>query len=151
MAFKRLTAAALAVGLVFGASQAGAADKKVRAQMGWAFPSSTGLLGPTQTRLVEILRVPRPAEPPEEARRKPWFLNFSRELLQKLDEEDPATGGSVQLELDALPKIEPRTPRIIWRPRELPISFVTAQVSANDSWAAASGGSPSPASTKPSR
>ena len=31
-------------------------DKKVRAQMGWAFPSTTGLLGPTQVRLVELLR-----------------------------------------------------------------------------------------------
>ena len=27
-------------------------------------------------RLVEILKVPRPAEPPEESRRKPWFINF---------------------------------------------------------------------------
>ncbi|MDP3225527.1 MAG: C4-dicarboxylate ABC transporter, partial [Rubrivivax sp.] len=33
-----------------------AQDKKVRAQMGWAFPSSTGLLGPAQARLVETLR-----------------------------------------------------------------------------------------------
>ncbi|MFZ2738399.1 MAG: TRAP transporter substrate-binding protein [Burkholderiaceae bacterium] len=33
-----------------------AQEKKVRAQMGWAFPSTTGLLGPTQTRLVEMLR-----------------------------------------------------------------------------------------------
>jgi TRAP-type mannitol/chloroaromatic compound transport system substrate-binding protein len=56
MVFKRLTVAALAVGLMFGASQAGAEDKKVRVQMGWAFPSTTGLLGPTQTRLVEMLR-----------------------------------------------------------------------------------------------
>jgi TRAP-type mannitol/chloroaromatic compound transport system substrate-binding protein len=56
MVFKRLTVAALAVGLMFGASQAGAADKKVRAQMGFAFPTTTGLLGPTQVRLVEMIR-----------------------------------------------------------------------------------------------
>ncbi|MCM5568948.1 TRAP transporter substrate-binding protein [Burkholderiaceae bacterium FT117] len=56
MAFKRLAAAALAVGMVFGGSQAIAQDKKVRAQMGWAFPSTTGLLGPAQTRLVEMIR-----------------------------------------------------------------------------------------------
>lgn len=46
--------AAMAIGLL--ASPAIAQDKKVRVQMGWAFPSNTGLLGPTQTRLVEMLR-----------------------------------------------------------------------------------------------
>ncbi len=56
MVFKKLAAAALAVGMAFGATQAVAQDKKVRAQMGWAFPSTTGLLGPTQIRLVEMLR-----------------------------------------------------------------------------------------------
>jgi len=56
MTFKRLAAAALAVGLAFGGSQAIAQDKKVRAQMGWAFPSTTGLLGPAQIRLVEMIR-----------------------------------------------------------------------------------------------
>ena len=38
------------------AAPAAAQDKKVRAQMGWAFPSTTGLLGPAQSRLVEMLR-----------------------------------------------------------------------------------------------
>ena len=51
---KALASAAIATGLL--ASPAIAQEKKVRAQMGWAFPSTTGLLGPTQTRLVEMLR-----------------------------------------------------------------------------------------------
>ena len=41
-------------------------------------------------RLVEIIRVPRPSEPPEESRRKPWFINFSQTLLRRLEEESPA-------------------------------------------------------------
>jgi len=41
-------------------------------------------------RLVEIMKVPRPAEPPEEARRKPWFISFSQNLLHRLEEESPA-------------------------------------------------------------
>ena len=49
-------AAVAAVALGLAASPAVAQDKRVRAQMGWAFPSNTGLLGPTQTRLVETLR-----------------------------------------------------------------------------------------------
>lgn len=44
-------------------------------------------------RLVEILRVPRPAEPPEESRRKPWFINFCQALLRRLEEESPAPPG----------------------------------------------------------
>jgi NitT/TauT family transport system ATP-binding protein len=40
-------------------------------------------------RLVEILKVPRPTESPEESRRKPWFINFSQALLRKLEEETP--------------------------------------------------------------
>ncbi len=48
-------AAGLACAIAF--SPALAQDKRVRAQMGWAFPSTTGLLGPTQTQLVETLRV----------------------------------------------------------------------------------------------
>lgn len=51
---KLAVAAAMAIGLV--GAPALAQDKKVRVQMGWAFPSNTGLLGPTQTRLVEMLR-----------------------------------------------------------------------------------------------
>ena len=41
-------------------------------------------------RLVEILKVPRPDEPPETSRRKPWFINFTQELLRKLEQEAPA-------------------------------------------------------------
>jgi NitT/TauT family transport system ATP-binding protein len=44
-------------------------------------------------RLVEILKVPRPAEPPEESRRKPWFINFCQALLRRLEEESPAPTG----------------------------------------------------------
>lgn len=44
-------------------------------------------------RLVEILKVPRPAEPPEESRRKPWFINFCQALLRRLEEESPAPPG----------------------------------------------------------
>ncbi|HEY6512903.1 MAG TPA: C4-dicarboxylate ABC transporter, partial [Burkholderiaceae bacterium] len=45
-----------ALALALSVTPAAAQDKKVRVQMGWAFPSSTGLLGPTQTRLVEMIR-----------------------------------------------------------------------------------------------
>jgi NitT/TauT family transport system ATP-binding protein len=38
-------------------------------------------------RLVEIMKVPRPAEPPEESRRKPWFTTFCQTLLHRLEEE----------------------------------------------------------------
>jgi len=41
-------------------------------------------------RLVEILKVPRPSEPPEESRRKPWFINFCQGLLRRLEEESPS-------------------------------------------------------------
>jgi NitT/TauT family transport system ATP-binding protein len=44
-------------------------------------------------RLIEILKVPRPAEPPEETRRKPWFINFSQALLRRLEEESTTSGG----------------------------------------------------------
>jgi NitT/TauT family transport system ATP-binding protein len=44
-------------------------------------------------RLVEIMRVPRPSEPPEESRRKPWFINFCQALLRRLEEESPAPPG----------------------------------------------------------
>jgi NitT/TauT family transport system ATP-binding protein len=44
-------------------------------------------------RLIEILKVPRPAEPPEESRRKPWFINFSQMLLRRLEEESPGPSG----------------------------------------------------------
>jgi NitT/TauT family transport system ATP-binding protein len=44
-------------------------------------------------RLVEILKVPRPAEPPEESRRKPWFASFCQALLRRLEESSPAPTG----------------------------------------------------------
>ncbi len=45
-------------------------------------------------RLLEVLHVPRPEEPPEQTRRKPWFINFSQELLRRLEEEAPAALGA---------------------------------------------------------
>jgi NitT/TauT family transport system ATP-binding protein len=47
------------------------------------------LMAPNPGRLVEILKVPRPNEPPEESRRKPWFINFCQALLRRLEEEAP--------------------------------------------------------------
>ena len=51
------------------------------------------LMAPNPGRLVDILKVPRPAEPPEESRRKPWFVNFCQGLLRRLEEESPAPPG----------------------------------------------------------
>ena len=51
------------------------------------------LMAPSPGRLVEILKVPRPAEPPEESRRKPWFIDFCQALLRRLEEESPAPHG----------------------------------------------------------
>jgi NitT/TauT family transport system ATP-binding protein len=48
------------------------------------------LMAPSPGRLVQVLRVPRPSEPPEESRRKPWFIEFCQSLLRKLEEECPA-------------------------------------------------------------
>jgi len=48
------------------------------------------LMGAKPGRLLEILKVPRPNEPPEESRRKPWFINFCQALLRRLEEESPA-------------------------------------------------------------
>ena len=41
-------------------------------------------------RLVDILKVPRPDEPPEQSRRKPWFVNFCQTLLRRLEDETAA-------------------------------------------------------------
>jgi NitT/TauT family transport system ATP-binding protein len=47
-------------------------------------------------RLVDIIKVPRPAEPPEQSRRKPWFIDFCQMLLRRLEDEGtPASGGKV--------------------------------------------------------
>jgi NitT/TauT family transport system ATP-binding protein len=51
------------------------------------------LMAPSPGRLVDIMKVPRPAESPEESRRKPWFINFCQALLQRLEEESPAPHG----------------------------------------------------------
>jgi NitT/TauT family transport system ATP-binding protein len=51
------------------------------------------LMAPSPGRLVDIMKVPRPAEPPEESRRKPWFINFCQSLLRRLEEESPAPHG----------------------------------------------------------
>jgi NitT/TauT family transport system ATP-binding protein len=48
------------------------------------------LMAPKPGRLVEVIRVPRPIEPPEESRRKPWFINFCQSLLRRLEDEAPA-------------------------------------------------------------
>ena len=41
-------------------------------------------------RLVEVTEVPRPDEPPEQMRRRPWFVEMRAELLRRLEEEAPA-------------------------------------------------------------
>jgi NitT/TauT family transport system ATP-binding protein len=51
------------------------------------------LMAPNPGRLVDILKVPRPSEPPEESRRKPWFIDFCQALLRRLEEESPAPQG----------------------------------------------------------
>jgi NitT/TauT family transport system ATP-binding protein len=47
------------------------------------------LMGDKPGRLLEVIRVPRPSEPPEQAKRKKWFIDFSQELLRRLEEETP--------------------------------------------------------------
>lgn len=44
-------------------------------------------------RLVEVIHVPRPDEPPEESRRKPWFINFSQNLLKRLEDVSEVPSG----------------------------------------------------------
>jgi NitT/TauT family transport system ATP-binding protein len=44
-------------------------------------------------RLVQILHVPRPDEPPERSRHKPWFIDFSQALLRQLEQEEPTGAG----------------------------------------------------------
>jgi NitT/TauT family transport system ATP-binding protein len=51
------------------------------------------LMAPKPGRLVEVLKVPRPEEPPEQSRRKPWFIDFCQALLRRLEEESPAPAG----------------------------------------------------------
>jgi NitT/TauT family transport system ATP-binding protein len=51
------------------------------------------LMAPKPGRLVEILKVPRPDEPPEQSRRKPWFVDFCQTLLRRLEDESPTQTG----------------------------------------------------------
>jgi hypothetical protein len=43
-------------------------------------------------RLVEILPVPRPDQPPEAWRRQRWFTDLTRDLLSRLEQDAPASG-----------------------------------------------------------
>jgi NitT/TauT family transport system ATP-binding protein len=43
-------------------------------------------------RLVEILQAPRPDEPPEVMRQKSWFVDMTRDLLYRLEQDKNATG-----------------------------------------------------------
>lgn len=51
------------------------------------------LMTPNPGRLADIMKVPRPDEPPEESRRKPWFIEFCQNLLHRLEEESPVPHG----------------------------------------------------------
>jgi hypothetical protein len=41
---------------------------------------------------VEILQAPRPKEPPEVLRQKPWFVDMTRDLLYRLEQDKNAIG-----------------------------------------------------------
>jgi ABC-type nitrate/sulfonate/bicarbonate transport system ATPase subunit len=43
-------------------------------------------------RLVEIVQAPRPDMPPEEMRQKKWFVDMTRELLYRLEQDKNAAG-----------------------------------------------------------
>ena len=49
-------------------------------------------MGSKPGRLVEVLQLPRPNEPPETMRTKPWFREVTQELLRRLEEDAPAAG-----------------------------------------------------------
>ena len=44
------------------------------------------LMAANPGRLLEVLKVPRPSESPEQSRRQPWFVNFCQMLLQRLED-----------------------------------------------------------------
>jgi NitT/TauT family transport system ATP-binding protein len=48
-------------------------------------------------RLVEVLQVPRPDEPPEAMRQRKWFVELTRDLLQRLEQDAPASGALMGL------------------------------------------------------
>jgi NitT/TauT family transport system ATP-binding protein len=52
------------------------------------------VMAPKPGRLVDVLKVPRPFEPPEESRRKSWFIDFSQALLRRLEEDSPLAVGT---------------------------------------------------------
>jgi NitT/TauT family transport system ATP-binding protein len=49
-------------------------------------------MGASPGRLVEILPVPRPDESPEAWRQKKWFIDLTRDLLHRLEQDAPASG-----------------------------------------------------------
>ncbi len=49
-------------------------------------------------RLVEELQLPRPDEPPEVMRKRPWFNELTQELLQRLETDAPPAGELPGLE-----------------------------------------------------
>jgi NitT/TauT family transport system ATP-binding protein len=51
------------------------------------------VMGSNPGRLLEVLRVPRPEGSPEQTKRKKWFVDFSQELLRRLEEDTPSTVG----------------------------------------------------------
>ncbi len=50
-------------------------------------------MGARPGRLVEELKLPRPDEPPEVMRKKPWFTELTQELLRRLETDAPASGA----------------------------------------------------------
>jgi len=51
------------------------------------------VMGANPGHLIEVLQVPRPEGSPEKARKEPWFVEFTQELLRRLEEEAPAAVG----------------------------------------------------------
>jgi NitT/TauT family transport system ATP-binding protein len=49
-------------------------------------------MGTRPGRLMEILQAPRPDMPPEEMREKKWFVEMTRDLLNRLEQDKLATG-----------------------------------------------------------
>ena len=49
-------------------------------------------MGAKPGRLIEVLHAPRPNEPPEAMRKRPWFNDITQELLRRLETDAPALG-----------------------------------------------------------
>jgi ABC-type nitrate/sulfonate/bicarbonate transport system ATPase subunit len=43
-------------------------------------------------RLVEEIKLPRPDEPPDVMRKRPWFNDLTQDLLNRLETDAPAGG-----------------------------------------------------------